>query len=44
MYCSEFCPANNKRFIVKLSLDDNAKEYLPDQVMDTIFFKDHVNI
>jgi hypothetical protein len=37
-------PANNKRFIIKSSLDGDAKEYLPDQIMDTIFFEDHVNI
>jgi hypothetical protein len=37
-------PANNKRFIIKSSLNDNAKEYLPEQIMDTVFFEEHVNI
>jgi hypothetical protein len=37
-------PANNKRFVIKSSLNDDAKEYLPNQVIDTIFFEEHANI
>jgi hypothetical protein len=37
-------PANNKRFVIKSSLNDDAKEYVPNQVIDTIFFEEHVNI
>jgi len=37
-------PAINKRFIVKSSLNNDAKEYLPNQILDTIFFEEHANI
>ena len=37
-------PANNKRFVIKSSLNDDAKEYLPNQVIDTTFFEENVNI
>ncbi len=36
--------ANNKRFVIKSSLNDDVKEYLSNQVIDTIFFEEHANI
>ena len=37
-------PANNKRFVIKSSLNNDAKEYLSNQVIDTTFFEENVNI
>ena len=37
-------PANNKRFVIKSSLNDDTEEYLLNQAIDTIFFEEHANI
>ncbi len=37
-------PPNGKRFIAKSSLESNAIEFLPDQIMETIFFNQHADI
>ena len=37
-------PLNEKRFIIKSSLDINSKNYLPEQVMSKLFKDKYVDI
>ena len=37
-------PPNNKRFIIKSSNDSCAIQYLPNQVLDTVFREQHANV
>ena len=35
---------DGKRFIIKSSLDTDAEEYLPDQLMNDVLYQQHVDI
>ena len=37
-------PPQSRRFIAKSSLDLNATEFMPNQVIDTIFHNQHANV
>jgi hypothetical protein len=37
-------PPENKRFIAKSSVEPDAIEFLPSQVMNTVLFDEHANI
>jgi len=37
-------PPEGKQFIIKSSLENNSKQYLPNQVLQDVFLENHANI
>ena len=36
-------PPEGKQFIIKSSLENNSKQYLPNQVLQDVFLENHAN-